>query len=411
MSEYRLELAHYALPVQGSVGFEKQGNFLPATSVVRSVFYALNQKAPNYEVFIEGIGTKVKAVDLAVKGMLAEPPAGEYRYSTRVNFGERLDLPSFFYAVDELLEDKIAREMESKGNRLVSDNVHLGPTEQFGWWKFRIFSGAVAYEVELNGNSSYMDRTVTLRMRITDEADRDDLRAALEVARVLADEQFRQNGYAEYKAAHRNKPFSQFQVFGMDQEIEGELEQYLADRMQRVVGDEFTETEKFPESLTPENFARFLPRYLVVAERMRYQIREIQAELSHSLAVHQKYKELLGEQKPNLDVILEVKAPHDPQIADKIRTEIGVMDSEQYHILPAPTDTQRTIMEQLVIGRGMMGKKISLLESYEGMIRRLEESGIVAAAVFDHVDFFRKLSHTNVSAMAARMVQLLEGAQ
>lgn len=409
MSEYRLELVHYALPVQGSVGFEKQGNFAAATSVVRSVFYALNQKASNYEVFVEGVGAKVDAIDFTVKGVLAENPTGEYRYSTRVNFGERIDLPSFFYTVDELLEDKVAREMESKGNRLVSDNLHIGSTEQFGLWKFRIFSGTVAYEVELNGNPGYMDRTLTLRMKITDEADRDDLRAALEIARVLADEEFRQSEYNAYRTAHRNKPFAQFQVFNIDQEIEGELERYLADKMHRAIGDEFMATETFPEILTPENFAQFLPRYLVVAERMRHQIREIQMELSHSLAVHQKYKILLGEQKPNLDAILEVRAPGQPGIVDKIRAEMSTMDTEQYHLLAAPNSTQQTIMEQLVIGRGMMEKKISILESYEGMIRRLEESGIVAATVFDQAEFFRKLAQANVSAMAASMVQLLDG--
>ena len=99
MSEYQLELVHYALPVQGSVGFEKQGNFAAATSVIRSVFYALNQKAPHYEVFVEGVGAKVDAIDFTVKGVLAEGSSrdGAYRYSTPVRDNIQMTSQKHFF--------------------------------------------------------------------------------------------------------------------------------------------------------------------------------------------------------------------------------------------------------------------------------------------------------------------------
>ena len=414
---YNLTLVNYAVPFWGNNSIEKPGNFAAASSAIRAIYHALNRRSLDFEVLVEGVnGKNLEAVNFSVRGELIEqdsaaPKRTSYQFSTTQNLGEKIDVPSLFYIVDRLVEDKVSAEIKSKGAPDFADaNFGIENTLQLQTWILRMFSHATMYELRITSNPDYFDRTVVLNMDIDDAvADEEDRRAMLEVATGLADADFRKDGrYELYTKAHRGKPFSEFEIFHMDNTIGNDkLKSVLGKSLDATLGNDYETKERLPEKLTRENFAKFMPKYLVIADRIRYEVKELQTELGKSLVKQQMYEGMLKEANPKFEDILNVKAEFDPSIEEKIKQHL----QQERPIIDTTNENQVRIGEQLVITQGFMQKKMQILDSYHAAIKRLEDAGVTAADVFDQREFFNKIANSNATTVATDAISLLETAK
>jgi len=406
---YTLTLVHYEVPRLGEKSIERVGNFFGVCSAVRAIYYALNARSPQFDVVIEGLNAKnLRSVPLRVSGDSVEVSGGEisrtpFVYERKENLGKNVDVPALFYFLDTLLEDNVTAQLQKEGMPLV-DNLHLDidGTGNLDRWLLRMYSKAAMYELHIATKPQFFGRSVTLNVEIDENAaDAEDIRAIVEVGTVLSDHQFRADGrYEKYRKYKKGKDHALFEVFRL-----GETETSLCSSMKKLLEDE--QKAELPEKLTRENFAADMSKYLVLADRLHEEVKEIQTSLTTALARHQGYVQMLSEESPQLEKILDIKTEHHPQIEEKVREQLGRMDREKYHNIKSENQSHLRIGEQLLLGRALMEKRLQILSSYHASLKKLEESGIIAAEVFDQTEFFGRIAKYQTVEIAAQARALL----
>ena len=406
---YNLRLVHYEVPRLGEKSIERVGNFYGVCSAVRAIYHALNARAPQFDVVVEGLNPKnLRSVPLRVSGDSVDLNSGEvsrrpFAYERKENLGKKIDLPTLFYVLDTLLEDNVTTQLQKEGTPLL-DNLHLDidGTGKLDQWLLRMYSKAAMYELHIATKSPFFGRSVTMNVEIDETtADAEDLRAIVEVGTVLSDHQFRTDGrYEKYVKYKKGKDHARFEVFSL-----GEADTPLSSSMKSILEDELK--AELPEKLTQENFSVCMPKYLVLADRLHQEVKEVQTSLTTALARHQSYVQMLSEESPQLEKILDIKTEHDPEIERKSREQIVRMDKEKYHLIKSENMSHQRIGEQLLLGRALMERRLQILSSYHGSMKKLEESGIIAAEVFDQTEFFERIANYQTVEIAAQARALL----
>lgn len=406
---YDLRLVYYEVPRLGEKSIERVGNFFGVCSAVRSIYYALNARSPDFDVVVEGLNAKnLRSVPLRVSGDSVDMSNGEvsrkpFVYERKENLGKKIDLPALFHVLDTLLEDNVTAELQKEGTPLI-DNLHLDidGTGYLDHWLLRMYSKAAMYELQIATKPQYFGRSVTLNVEIDEQvADAEDVRAIVEVGTVLSDYQFRADGrYGKYRKYKKGKDHALFEVFRL-----GETDSQLCSSMKKLLEDE--QKVELPEKLTRENFAVCMPKYLVLTDRLHEEVKEVQTSLTLALARHQGYVQMLSEESPQLEKILDIKTGHDPNIEERVREQLSCMDREKYNQIKSENPTHLRIGEQLLLGRALMEKRLQILSSYNASIKKLEESGIIAAEVFDQTEFFERIAKYRAVEIVAKARALL----
>jgi len=414
---YKATLTHYAVPIQGDGFVENPGNLTPAISAVRAIYNALNSRAVDYDILIEGVSSNnlddlLFSVNASTVLSGSQTGSGEiekspYKFEAEYSLAPKVDLPSLYFVLDSLVENQVTQDRFHAGNpELVDANLQIGKSENDGTWILRIFSKAVKYEIQITDSPDYFARSVTVDIEVDQlEMDDEDRRAILEVATVLADGDFRKDGrYDTYCRAKGNKPLSRFEVF----ELSG-LDRTGSDvgvGLHSILENDHYSAAEFL-ALSEDNLEAVVPKYLVLADKLRLGNTKLRSQLALDLSRHRFQVAQLDLENPKLGSVLDVK----PELVEGIEEAVGsylVGHAAQVHPAGQKSDTHRTIRSQLAEYESRMRSHLDDVQASTNFLERMEGAGIVRSQGFDKLRFFSRASRSGINELALEIVPFLE---
>jgi hypothetical protein len=411
---YKVTLSTYATPIRGPGFVGKEGNLSAAVSVVRAIYHALNARTRDFEVVVEGLSSGgLEDVLFSVKGDVIDrsganglPPIFDFEY--RANLTPKVDLPTLAYILDEEVEDGVTRQLFNMGEDAVlsAPNLRIGAVPSKNSWMIRLHSNSVKYDIRIATDPQFFDRLVSVDVEVDpEEIDEEDRRAILEVATVLADRDFREDGrYQKYLAVKGRKPLTRFEVYeltGLD--IEGSD---LSMGLHGILANEHYSHEDFL-ALVEDNFVELVPRYLVLKDKLRGRVTRRERELSLSLARHRFQVGQLAEDAPDADKVLEVG----PVTYDDILTETEVYLASLQGVVRhevGNSHVHRQIRTQLLQHESAMRDAVHTARQFQEIIGKIERAGLVSSQGFESVRFFAHVAHSGINELAIEALTLLE---
>lgn len=413
---YRAVLTSYVVPLQGEGFIGKPGNLRAVISAVNTIYHALNAKAIDYDVLIEGVNPAnlddlLFSVDAETVLAGSSTTSGEveitpYKLASEYNLAPKVDLPSLSFVLDSLVDDQVTEDQFHTGkSELVNANLRIGKSPVDGSWVIRIYSKAVKYEIQINNSPEYFDRAVTVDIEVDEfEVDDEDRRAILEVATVLADQEFRDDGrYDLYCNAKRGKPVTKFELFelsGLDS-TGSDLEIGL----HRVLRDDHYSAEDFL-ALSEDNLRDVVPRYLVMADKLRRESSTLRSQLALDISRYQFQRAQMQSDQPRLDAVLDVTPFPIEGIEKAVGEHLGEL-RDLKDLGEIKTDAHRVIRDQLVEYDSRMRSNLNRVEKCSELLLKMERAGIVRSQGFDQLRFYSRAARSGINELAIEALVLL----